>query len=143
DFGVPFQPFVLFGCHRPRGLLDAPPSRGMTPYDALRHDENIFPAPDHFVFAQPELAVADAFAGFELVFVAVPRPNEIHIVTERLALKGAVGRNDTPHPVDQQPFTSRPARMQAIIAVGIEGAVLEEPPDLVAAGGDDPPVAVR
>src|SRR5262249_19194260 len=45
-----------------------------------------------FVFAQPELAVADAFAGFELVFVTVPRANEMHIVAERLALIGAVGR---------------------------------------------------
>src|SRR5262249_12050561 len=75
-----------------QGLLDAPLSRGMTQqFPALRHDENIFAPLHHFVFAQLELAVADAFAGRKLVFVAVPRTHEMHLVAERLAVIGAVG----------------------------------------------------
>src|SRR5260370_8133226 len=110
---------------------------------ALRNDENIFAAAHHVVSAQLELAVADAFAGRKLVFVAVPRTNEMHLVTERLAVIGAVGGDEIDHPVDEQAFARRPARMQAVVAVGIEGAVLEEHADLVGPGGHDPPVAVR
>src|SRR5215471_6953501 len=111
----------------------------MTLRPALRYDENIFAALHHFVFAQPEPAVAHAFAGLELVLIAMPRAYEMHLVAERLPLIRAVGRNEIDHAVDQQTFASRPARMEAIIAVGVKRAILEEHPDLVAAGGDDPP----
>src|SRR6266849_203471 len=107
------------------------------------HDENIFASPHHVVFAQLELAVADAFAGLELVFVAMPRTDEMHLIAERLAVISAVGGDEIDHPVDEQSFAGRPARMQAVVAVGIECVVLEEHPDLVWPGGDDPAVAVR
>src|SRR5260370_178274 len=89
---------------------------------ALRHDENIFAPPHHFVFAQLELAVADAFAGRKLVFVAVPWAHEMHLIAERLALIGAVGGDEINHPVDEQPFAGRPARLQAVVAVRMEGS---------------------
>ena len=57
----------------------------------LSDDEDVVAAPDHVVLLQPQPAVADAFAGLELVFVAVPRADEMHVVGECLALIGAVG----------------------------------------------------
>src|SRR5258708_37054195 len=43
----------------------------------LRADINLVPLLDHFVFAQLELAVGDAFPGLDIVFVAVPRAHEM------------------------------------------------------------------
>src|SRR5260370_6555218 len=108
---------------------------------ALRHDENIVAAPHHVVFAQLELAVADTFAGRKLVFVAMPRTHEMHLIAERLAVIGAVGGDEIDYPVDEQPFARRPARMPALVAVGIEGAVLAEHADPCAPARDAPPVA--
>src|SRR5262249_57620923 len=57
----------------------------------LRDDENVVAAPHDVEFLQLEPPVADAFAGLELVLVAVPRADEMHLVGEDLPLIGAVG----------------------------------------------------
>jgi hypothetical protein len=55
----------------------------------------------------------------------------------------AVGADQVDHPVDHQALAGGAAGMQAIIAVGMERAVLAEHADLVPAGRYDPAVAVR
>ena len=83
-----------------------------------------------------------AFAGLQVVFVAVPRADEVHLVAELLALVGAVRVDDVDHVVDHQAFAGRTALVQADVAVGVEGAVLVEHADLALARGDDAAVAV-
>src|ERR1051326_8966697 len=96
----------------------------------------------HLVRAQLELAVAAEFAGLHVVFVAVPRADEVQVVAEGLPLVGAVGRHDVDHLVDQQALAGRSTLVDAQIAVGVEAAAGEEHADLVASGGDDAPVSV-
>src|SRR5271170_872744 len=45
----------------------------------LRADINLVPLLDHLVFAQLELAVGDALAGLDVVFIAVPRAHEMQL----------------------------------------------------------------
>ncbi len=66
------------------------------------------PRSHHLEFLQLQLAVADAAAGLELVFVAVPRTDEVHLVGEGLALIGAVRADHVDHLVDQQPSQAGP-----------------------------------
>ena len=101
------------------------------------------PRSNHVEFLQLELAIADTDAGFQLVLVAVPRADEMHFVGERLPLIGAVGADDVEHLVDHQALAGRAAGVDAVIAVGVIGAVLVEHADFLLAGADDTPVAVR
>src|SRR5262249_28736307 len=108
----------------------------------LSNDENIVTAADDLELLQLQPPVADAFAGLELVFVAVPRADEMHVVRECLALVGAVLRDHVDHTVDHDPFAGRTAGMDALVAVSEVGAVLEEHADLGVAGEHDTAVAV-
>src|SRR6516164_4276278 len=92
----------------------------------LNDDEDIVAAPDDVELFQPQPPVADAFAGLQLVFITVPRANEMDLVRERLALIGA----------------GRPAGMDAGVAVGEIGAVLVEHADFRVCGNDDAPIAI-
>src|ERR1700686_1407738 len=95
------------------------------------------------VFLQPHLAVADALAGLHVVFHAVPRAHEVHLVFgEEQAHRGLVGAQPLLDLGDGQPFAGRAALVQAEIAVGVELAFVAEHADLVIADKDDPPVAV-
>src|ERR1700730_14392673 len=105
-------------------------------------DENVVAAPDHLEPLQSQPPVADAFAGFELVLVAVPGTDEMHLVGERLPLIAAVRRDHVDHPVDHQALAGRPAGMDAVVAVGEIVAVLVEHADFRLPGDDDAPVAV-
>src|ERR1700730_12190686 len=105
-------------------------------------DENVVAAPDHLEPLQSQPPVADAFAGFELVLVAVPGTDEMPLVGERLPLIAAVRRDHVDHPVDHQALAGRPAGMDAVVAVGEIVAVLVEHADLRLPGDDDAPVAV-
>src|SRR5207247_1077759 len=109
---------------------------------ALCHDVEVFAPPDHLEFAQFQPPVADAFAGLEVVFIAVPRAGEMHLVGECLPLIGAVRRDHVHHLVDDDAFAGRPAGMDAIIAVGVVGAVLAKHADLVPPGDHDAAVAI-
>src|SRR5262249_42221129 len=99
-------------------------------------------APDDVELFQPQPPVADAFAGLQLVFITVPRANEMDLVRERLALIGAVRRDHVDHAVDHEPLAGRPAGMDAGVAVGEIGAVLVEHADFRVCGNDDAPIAI-
>src|SRR5690349_20366413 len=106
-------------------------------------DEYIFAAAHHLVFPKLELAVSHAFAGLDVVLVAVPGADEVQLVGKRLALIGAVRRDDVDHLVDQDALAGRAAGMQAVIAVGVKGPGFVEHADLLCARGDDAAIAVR
>src|SRR6267378_3247082 len=60
----------------------------------LRTDINLVPFLDHFVFAQLELAVGDAFAGLDVILIAVPGAHEVEFgLREVQALRGLVGHD--------------------------------------------------
>src|SRR5580693_7551440 len=95
------------------------------------------------VFLQLHLAVADALAGLHVVFHAVPRADEVHLVFgEEQSHRGLVGAQPLLDLGDGQAFAGRAALMQAEIAVGVEFALVAEHADLVVADEDDPPIAV-
>src|SRR6516225_671818 len=55
----------------------------------LRTDINLVPLLDHFVLAQLELAIGDAFAGLEVILIAVPGAHEVAFgLGEIQALRG-------------------------------------------------------
>src|SRR5579871_3213494 len=61
---------------------------------ASRDDINLVPLLDHGVPAQPELAICDAFAGLDVVLVAVPWAHEVELgLGEIQALRGLVGHD--------------------------------------------------
>src|ERR1700722_10018405 len=95
------------------------------------------------VFLQLHLAIADAFAGLHVVFHAVPRTNEVHLVFgEEQAHRSLVGTQPLLDLGDGQAFAGRAALVQAEIAVGVEFALVAEHADLVVADEDDPPIAI-
>src|SRR5580698_1943298 len=95
------------------------------------------------VFLQLHLAVADALAGLHVVFHAVPRADEVHLVFgEEQSHRGLVGAQPLLDLGDGQAFAGRAALVQAEIAVGVEFALVAEHADLVVTDEDDPPVAV-
>src|ERR1700739_3824493 len=96
-----------------------------------------------FVFLQLHLAVADALAGLHVVFHAVPRADEVHLVFgEEQAHRGLVGTQPLLDLGDGQAFAGRAALVQAEIAVGVEFAFVAEHADLIVADEHDPPVAI-
>src|ERR1700722_15577415 len=85
---------------------------------ALRDDIDLIPLLHHLVAAQLELAVGDAFAGLDVVLVAVPRADEVRLgVGEIHALRGLVGHDPLFDLGDDQPLAGRAALVQAVIAV--------------------------
>src|SRR5262245_43643038 len=87
-------------------------------------DKNVVAAPHDVEFLQLEPPVADAFAGLELVLVAVPRADEMYLVGEDLPLIGAVGGDHVGHAVDHDALAGRSAGMDAIVAVSEIGTFL-------------------
>src|SRR5580704_10114302 len=95
------------------------------------------------VLLQLHLAVADALAGLHVVFHAVPRTDEVHLVFgEEQAHRGLVGAKPLLDLGDGQALAGRAALVQAEIAVGVEFAFVAEHADLVVADEHDPPVAI-
>src|SRR5712691_8684773 len=126
---------------RPHGLQ--PPRLSSTlPLRRSSHHVDVVAAAHDVVFPQFQPAVADAFAGLDVVLVAMPRTDERQFVGEGLAAIGPVRRDEVHHLVDQDALAGRPAGMKAVIAVGVVGAVLVEHADLMAAGGDDAAIPV-
>src|SRR5215472_13420274 len=109
---------------------------------ALNDDEDIFAATNDVELFQSQPPVADAFAGLQLVFITVPRADEMDLVRERLPLIGAVRRDHVDHAVDHEPFAGRPAGMDASVAVGEVGAVFVEHADFRVSRHDDASIAV-
>src|SRR5579864_6296399 len=95
------------------------------------------------VFLQLQLAVGDALAGLHVVFHAMPRADEVHLVFREIeAHRGLVGPQPLLDLGDGQALTGRAALVQAEIRVGVELALVPEYADLVVADEDDAAVAV-
>src|SRR5262244_2529915 len=109
---------------------------------SLNDDEDSVAAPNDVELFQSQPSVADAFAGLQLVFITVPRADEMNLVRERLALISAVRRDHVDHAVDHEPLAGRPAGMDASVAVGEVGAVLVEHADFRVSSNDDATIAV-
>src|SRR5258705_10819317 len=109
----------------------------------LRDDINLGSLLHHLVAPQLELAVGNAFAGLDVVFVAVPRANEVRLgVGEIQALGGLVRHDPLFHRRDDHALAGRSALVQALIAVGVEFTAVLEDADLGIADEHDPAVAV-
>src|SRR5580704_2740791 len=107
------------------------------PDHALGHDVDFVATPHHLESLQLQLGIAHAMAGLEVVFVAVPRADEVHLVGKGLALVGAIRRDDIDHLVDHDAFASRSAGMDAVVAVSEVAAALMKYADLVLTGRND------
>src|SRR6516162_2530100 len=118
------------------------PPRIMSGQVFLNDDEDIVAAPNDVELFQSQPPVADAFPGLQLVFITVPRADEMNLVRERLALISAVRRDHIDHAVDHEPLAGRPAGMDAGVAVGEVGAILVEHADFRVSGNDDAPITV-
>src|SRR4051794_14348958 len=84
-------------------------------------DDNIdvLPLLDDLVAAQLELAVGGAFAGLEVVFVAVPRAHEMGVLLGKgQAQRALLVVQQLVHLGDDQALAGRAALVQAEIAVG-------------------------
>src|SRR5882762_10648825 len=109
----------------------------------LRTDINLVPFLDHFVFTQLELAVGDAFAGLDVILIAVPGAHEVEFgLGEIQALRGLVGHDALFDFGDGEPLAGRSALVQAVVAIGIESAVFPEHADLMVAEEHDTAVAI-
>src|SRR5262249_44292557 len=76
---------------------------------ALRDDINVVSLLHHLVASQLEPAIGDAFAGLDVVFVAVPGADEVGLgVREVEALRGLVGHDALFDLGDDQPLAGRP-----------------------------------
>src|SRR5262249_561357 len=71
----------------------------------LRADIDLIPLLDPFVFPPLELGIGDAFAGLDIVLVAVPGAHEVKFgVGEIQAPRGLVGHDALLHLGDRQPL---------------------------------------
>src|SRR5260370_23532985 len=96
-------------------------------FAALGEDINFVAFLQHLVLAQLELAIRHAFAGLHVVFVAVPRTDEMHFVLGEVeSLRGLVGQQPLLDFGDGEAFASGAALVQAEIAVGVELALMPE-----------------
>src|SRR5215470_1048909 len=109
----------------------------------LRTDINLVPLLDHFVFAQPESAIGDAFAGLDVVLIAVPGAHEVEFgIGEIQALRGPIGHDALFDFGDGEPLAGRSALVQAVVAVCIKSAVFPKHTDLMVAEEHDTAVAI-
>ena len=97
-----------------------------------------FAAADDIVFLQAQPPVGGAFAGLDVVFVAVPRADEVHpLLGELLPDPGLVRADHVLNLVHDQPLAGRTALVQAHVGVGVELAAPVEHADVVRAAFDD------
>src|SRR5262252_659833 len=109
----------------------------------LGDDIKVISLLQRLVFLQLQLAIGDALAGFHVVFHAVPRAGEVHLVFRKIQThRGLVRAQPLLDPGDGQALASRAALMQAEITVGVKFASVAEDADLVVADKDDAAVAV-
>src|SRR5215831_11251192 len=112
-------------------------------FAVLGEDINLVAFLHDLVLAQLEPAVRHAFARLHVVFVAVPRTDEMHFaIGEVESLRGLVGQQPLLDLGDGETLASGAALVQAEIAVGVELALVPEYADLVVSGEDDAAVSV-
>src|SRR5215470_7780567 len=112
-------------------------------FAVLGEDINLVAFLHDLVLAQLELSVRHAFASLHVVFVAMPRTNEMHFALGEVeALRGLVGQQPLLDLGDGETLASGAALVQAEIAVGVELALVPEYADLVVSGEDDAAVSV-
>src|SRR5260221_7768713 len=93
--------------------------------------------------AEAQAAIARAFAGLDVVFIAVPWANEMRFVGGKgLAEPGLVGSQHVLDLGHDDAFAARPALMQAEILVGVEMSLPMEHADLYAFMRHDAPIAL-
>src|SRR5689334_7227701 len=87
---------------------------------ALGDDINLVSLFHHLVFLQLHFPARDALAGLHVVFHAVPRAHEIHVLLgEVQSLRGLVGTQPLLDLGNGQAFAGRSALVQAEVAVGV------------------------
>src|SRR5215475_2982194 len=124
-------------------LVTAALASGLLATAVLGDDIDVVSLLDDLVLAQLETPVADELAGLEVVFVAVPGADEMHLVVGEIEpARRLVGHDPLFHLGDDQAFAGRAALVQADIAVGVELAVVLEHADFAIADEDDAAVAV-
>src|SRR5262245_24862935 len=97
----------------------------------------------HLVLAQLEPRVGRAFAGLELVFPAMPGADDVRLVlVVFLRHERLVRRIDVDDLAPDDALAGRAALVQAMIAVGVEGAGVAVDPDFDLALADDADIAV-
>src|SRR5258707_1555700 len=88
-------------------------------FAALGEDINFVAFLQHLVLAQLELAIRPAFAGLHVVFVAVPRTDEMHFVLGEVAsLRGIVGQRPLLDFGDGEAFARGAALVHAEMSLG-------------------------
>src|ERR1043166_5131949 len=107
------------------------------------NDIDVLAAPHDLERLELETPVRRAFAGRDVVFVAVPRADEMRLgLGEALAVPGAVGSEHVLDLMHDHALARRSALVDAQVLVGVEAALPVEHADLDPIMGDDAPVAV-
>src|SRR5262249_57536369 len=84
----------------------------------LGDDIKVLSVLHRLVFFKLQLAIGDALAGLHVVFHAVPRADEMHLILRKIQThRGLVGPQPLLDPGDGQALASGAALMQAEIAV--------------------------
>src|SRR5215468_803418 len=124
-------------------LVTAALASGLLATAVLGDDIDVVSLLDDLVLAQLETPVADELAGLEVVLVAVPGADEMHLVVGEVEpARRLVGHDPLFHLGDDQAFARRSALVQADVAVGVELALVLEHPDLAVTDEDDAAIAV-
>src|SRR6185503_12830375 len=98
---------------------------------------------NHLVAFQPQLRIGRAFAGLELVFPAVPGTDDVRIVIiVSLGHERLVRCIDVDDLAPDDALAGRATLVQAMVAVGVESAVVAIDPDLDPVLADNADVAV-
>src|SRR6266852_2317637 len=97
----------------------------------LVDDIDVLAAAEHLKGLEAQPPVRRALAGLEVVLVAVPRADEVHLVgREPVPVPGAVGRQHVLDLVHDDALAGRPALMNAQVLVGVEPPLPVEHADL-------------
>src|ERR1700732_61363 len=118
-------------------------SRARCGVETSGNDIDVLAAPHHRKRLELQPPVRRAFAGHDVVFVAVPGADEMRLgLGEPLPVPGAVGPQHVLDLVHDDALARRAALMDAQVLVGVEAALPVEHADLDPVVGDDAPVAV-
>src|SRR5262245_32789320 len=122
---------------------DLPARLCCTAVAVLRDDIKVLSLLHDLIFAQLEAPVRDTLAGLHVVFVAVPRTHEMQFLLGEIEpARRLVGHDALFDLGDGEAFACRPALVEAVIAVGVELALVAKHADLGIAEENDPSIPV-